>query len=55
MRLPKLEILKICGDAKKWPEFWHSYEAAINKSNLLDVEKFNYLKTLVIGEAPNAI
>ena len=55
MRLPKLEIPKFCGGAKKWPEFWDSYEAAIDKSNLLDVEKFNYLKTLVIGEAANAI
>ena len=57
MRIPKLEILKFCGDAKKWTEFWDSYEAAINKSNLLDDEKFfkNYLKTLVIDEATNAI
>ena len=55
MRLPKLEISKFCGEAKKWPEFWDSYEAAINKLNLLDADKFNYLKTLVIGEAANAI
>ena len=55
MRLPELEIPKFCGDAKKWPEFWDSYEAAIDKSNLLDAEKFNYLKTLVIGGAANAI
>ena len=33
---------------------FYSYEAAINKSNLLDVEKFNYSKTLVIGEAANS-
>ena len=38
MRLPKLEIPKFCGDAKKWLEFWDSYEAAIDKLNLLDVE-----------------
>ena len=44
-----------CGDDKKWPEFWDSCVAAINKSNLLHVEKFNYLKTLVITEAANAI
>ena len=55
MRLPKLEIPKFCGDAKKLPEFLDSYEAAINKSNLLYVENFNYLKTLVTGEATNAI
>ena len=24
MRLPKLEIPKFCGDAKKWPVFWDS-------------------------------
>ena len=34
MRLLKLEIPKFCGGAKKWPEFWDSYEAAIYKSNL---------------------
>ena len=55
MRLPKLEIPKFCGDAKKWPEFWDSYQAAIEKSNLLEVEKFNYLKTLVICGAANSI
>ena len=55
MRPPKLEILKFCGDAKQWPEFWYSYEAAIDISYLMDVEKFNYLKTLVIGKATNAI
>ena len=55
MRLPKLEIPKFCGDAKKWPEVWDSYGAAIDKSNLLDVEKLNYLKTLAIGESANAI
>ena len=55
MRLPKLEIPKFFGDTKKWPEFWNSYKAAIDKSNLLDVEKFICLKTLVIGEAANAI
>ena len=45
MRLPKLEIPRFCGDAKKW---------SIIKSNLLDVEKLKYLKS-VIGEATNAI
>ena len=55
MILPKLEIPKFCGDAKKWPEFWDSYKAAIDKSNLLDIKKFNDLKTLVIGEAANAV
>ena len=55
MRLPKLEIPKFCGDAKKRPELWDSHKPAIDKSNLLDVEKFNYLKTLVIGEAANSI
>ena len=54
MRLPKMGISKFCGDAKKCPDFWDSYETAIDKSNLIDVEKFNYLKT-VIGEATNAI
>ena len=55
MRLPKLEIPKFSGEANKWPESWYSYEAAVDKSNLLDVEKFNCLKTLVISEAANAI
>ena len=46
---------EICGNAKKWPELWDSYKAAIGKPNLLDAEKFNYLKTLLIGEVANAI
>ena len=55
MRLPKLEIPKFSGEANKWPESWYSYEAAVDKSNLLDVGKFNCLKILVISEAANAI
>ena len=55
MRLPELEIPKFRGNTKKWPEIRDSYEGAIDKSNLLDVEKFNYLKTLVIGEVAYAI
>ena len=45
MRLPKLEIPRFWVDATKW---------SIIKSNLLDVEKLKYLKS-VIGEATNAI
>ena len=54
-RLPKLEIPKFCGDAKKWPEFRDSYKAAMDKSNLLDVENFNYLKILVINEVAKSL
>lgn len=44
------------GNKLKWTEFWDSFECAIhNNKKLSNIEKFNYLKSKVIGEARSAI
>ena len=40
----------------KWPSFWDSYESAVHNSpDLTEVEKFNYLRSLLDGAAYDAI
>ena len=44
------------GDKLRWTEFWDSFECAIHTNKKLsDIEKFNYLKSKVSGEAKSAI
>ena len=56
MKLPKLDMLTFSGDKLKWSEFWDAFENAVhNKKKMSNVEKFNYLKSKVSGEARSAI
>ncbi|GBM72363.1 hypothetical protein AVEN_178040-1 [Araneus ventricosus] len=56
VKLPKLVLEKYSGDPKKFTEFWNSYESTIDKNESLNkVEKFVYLKTLLIGAANNVV
>lgn len=48
---PKIELKHFGGNRQDWAEFWECFEAAIDKSNLTDAEKFTYLRTLLKGEA----
>ena len=50
-RLPKLELPTFGGDSREWTSFWEQFEAAVHKTELPDVTKFSYLRTLLIGEA----
>ena len=55
-KLPKLELKKFYGDPCKWPTFWDCFSTAIDKkTNLPDVDKFNYLKGLLEGSAAATI
>ncbi|XP_065180252.1 uncharacterized protein LOC135810689 [Sycon ciliatum] len=55
-RLPKLELPQFSGDIMQWPTFWDSFSAAVHsQSGLAKVEKFNYLRSLVRGEAAESI
>ena len=55
-KLPKLTLRKFSGDPKSWQPFWDSFEAAVhNNSSLSNIDKFNYLKSLVEGNAASAI
>ncbi|XP_053382192.1 uncharacterized protein LOC128549495 [Mercenaria mercenaria] len=52
VKLPKIEMITFNGDKTKWVEFWDSFQCSVhNNKTLSDVEKFNYLKTKLIGEA----
>ena len=56
VKLPKIELVSFSGDKTKWIEFWDSFQCAIhNNIKLSNVEKFNYLKSKMVGEARSAI
>ena len=56
IKLPKLELSKFDGNILKWQEFWDMYEATINLNPALQpVDKFNYLKVQLLGEAKEVI
>ena len=55
-KLPKLEIPSFNGDYLDWTSFKDSFEAAIhNNATVTKVQKFNYLKSLLKGEAARHI
>ena len=56
VKLPKLEIQKFKGDPTCQQEFMDSFNAAVHNSKALsNVEKFNYLRTFLEGEAQHTI
>lgn len=55
-RLPKLTLRSFDGDITKWPSFWDSFESTIHgNEELSDIDKFNYLKSLLEHTAKDAI
>ena len=55
-RLPKLSLPSFSGDPLTWQTFWDSFSAAVDSSPVLSgVQKFNYLRTLLQGEAARAV
>ncbi|XP_061168132.1 uncharacterized protein LOC133177057 [Saccostrea echinata] len=55
-KLPKLNLPIFEGNVLEWQSFWDSFDSAIHSNNTLtEVQKFNYLKSLVEGEASNTI
>ena len=56
VKLPKLTLRPFNGDVTTWTTFWDSYESAIhNNTDLSDIDKFNYLKSLLERAAYDAI
>ena len=55
IKLPKLEIKSFSGDPKEYPTFISQFSASIDASNIAEVSKFAYLKSLIRGEASRAI
>jgi len=51
VRLPKLTLPVFSGGILQWSEFIERFESAIESSSLSQVEKFNYLRGQLEGEA----
>lgn len=52
IRLPRLNLQEFSGDSLEWITFRDSFSAAVaSKTNLSNVQKLTYLKSLVKGEA----
>ncbi|CAB3997352.1 Hypothetical predicted protein [Paramuricea clavata] len=55
-KLPKLEVKKFGDKLQEWQEFWDSFDSAVNQNEgLADVNKFAYLRSLLIEPARSAI
>ncbi|KZR95483.1 Uncharacterized protein APZ42_010778, partial [Daphnia magna] len=50
-RLPQRQIKHFKGDILEWTSFWESFNASIHSSTMSDVQKFDYLKEYLKGEA----
>ena len=50
-RLPQRQIRHFKGDIMEWTSFWETFNAAIHSSSLSAVQKFDYLKEYLKGEA----
>ena len=51
-KLPKLTMQRFGGDIKEWASFWEGFESAVDKnSSLSDIDKLNYLRSLLEGQA----
>ena len=55
VRLPKLELPKFSGDILEWSTFWDQFEASVDCSDLPEVSKFVYLRSLLVGEARKCV
>ncbi len=56
VKLPKLQLRSFSGELTKWTSFWESFESAVHdNTELSDIEKFNYLTSLLERSAREAI
>jgi len=56
VKLPRLNFPKFDGNILKWQEFWDSFTAGIHENeSLKPIDKFNYLKAQLVGEARDAL
>ena len=55
VKLPKLDLPSFDGKVEKWMFFWESFDACVNKSDLPEVQKLTYLRSLLKGDAAKAV
>ena len=55
-KLPKITLKKFYGDPISFTPFWDSFKSAVDDNpSLSDIDKFNYLRSLLEGSAAGAI
>lgn len=54
-KLPKLTLPTFSGKILEWTSFWDQYVAIIDQSEMAVINKFAYLKSLLVDEAADAI
>ena len=55
VRLPKITMQPFDGDVTNWTSFWDSFDSAIHRNaGLNEIDKFNYLRSLLKGSARDA-
>jgi hypothetical protein len=55
VRLPKLELPSFGGNVLQWQPFWDQFKAGVGDTDLPEVQKFSYLRSLLKGEAKACI
>lgn len=56
INLPKLQIQPLDGNPLEWLTFWDSFNNAVhNNPDLHNINKMNYLKSMITGDAARAI
>ena len=56
VKQPKLQLHSFSGNLTQWTSYWDSYQTAIhNNEQRTDIEKFNYLNSLLESSAREAI
>ena len=56
VKLPRISLPHFRGNLIRWPAFWDSFNSAIHSNDRLsEIDKFNYLRSLLEGTAYDAI
>ncbi|XP_065895078.1 uncharacterized protein [Dysidea avara] len=56
VKLPKLVLRPFNGDVTNWTTFWESFDSSVHSNrDLSDIDKFNYLNSLLTGTAREAV
>ena len=56
VKLPKISLPHFRGDLLRWTAFWDSFESAVHSNDRLsEIDKFNYLRSLLEGTAYDAV
>ncbi|XP_042149925.1 uncharacterized protein LOC121838027 [Ixodes scapularis] len=56
VKIPELQLLQFQGELTKWQPFWEQFDVAVHcRTSLSEPEKFQYLRSLLVGPAASMI